>query len=347
MEISPQRQLFGTPEWLFEQDELLDRVRRIPGVRSAGWATFSPMSGRDRGAVVEVQGFNPQSERDRRIHLVTVSPDYFETIGMPLLGGRGFTSRDSSTGRKVAILSESAVRFYFGNANPIGRNVRFTNYQRNDLDYEVAGVVKDVRHDSLREAASRFIYLPIPQSADRINRLALVVRCTGDALTFAAPVRKQVERSRHALLIHNVSTIQKDIEQTLIQERLVAALSATFGSVALVLAGIGLYGILAFAVARRTNEIGIRMALGATKPAIVRLVVAEALALAASGIAMGAPAVFALGRITGALLYGVEPFDPAVLASASSLILAFAALAAVVPGRRASQLDPVSALRRD
>jgi hypothetical protein len=215
------------------------------------------------------------------------------------------------------------------------------------LNYEVVGVVKDIRHDSLREPASRFIYLPILQSVDRINRLALVVRCTGGALTFAGPVRKQVEGARHALLIHNVSTIQKDFEQTLIQERLVAALSATFGTVALVLVGIGLYGILAFAVARRTNEIGIRMALGATKRAMVWLVLAESLALAASGLVIGAPAVLALGRITGALLYGVEPLDPIVLAGAASLVLVFAALAAVVPARRASLLDPMSALRRD
>jgi predicted permease len=308
---------------------------------------MSPLSGRDRGAIVEVPGFTPRTETDKHIHLAAVSPNYFDVLGVPLLVGRDFTARDGAGAPKVAIINETAARFYLAGANPIGREIRFTNYPGRDMLYEVAGVVKDAKHDSMREAAQRFIYLPIPQSADRINRLTLAVRYSGDAIAFAAPIRREIQRARSTLLVANVSTMERQIAQSLIRERLVAALSTTFGAVALVLVGIGLYGILAYAVTRRTNEIGIRMALGATRRGVVWLVLREALALAAGGIAIGLPMVLALGRTAKALLYGVTPFDPAAFSAAALLLVVFTVLAAIVPGRRASLLDPMSALRRD
>ncbi|MBI1790530.1 MAG: ABC transporter permease [Acidobacteria bacterium] len=347
MEVTPERRLFGSSEWLAMQTDILDRVRRIPGVRSVSWATMNPLSGRDRGAVLEVPGFVPRTEADKDIHLAAVSPEYFDTLGVPMLLGRGFSARDHGGAPKVAILNVTAARFYFGNANPIGLKVRFTNYPGRDLLYEVVGVVGDARHDSLREPPPRFIYLPIPQSVDRINRLALAARCSGDAIHFAAPVRRQIQSVRSTLLIANVSTMEKQIEQSLLRERLVAALSTTFGTVALVLACIGLYGILAYAVTRRTNEIGIRMALGATKSGVVWMVLREAFALAGAGIVIALPGVLALGQITKASLYGVEPVDPIAFASAAFLLLLFTALAAALPGRRASLLNPTSALRRE
>ena len=143
MEVMPERQMLGTSEWLGMQTEILDQVRRIPGVRAASWATMNPMSGCDRGAVLEVPGFVPRSERDKHIHLAAISPEYFDTLGVPLLLGRGFTARDNGSAPKVAILNETAARFYFGAASPIGEKVRFTNYPSRDLLYEIAGVVRD------------------------------------------------------------------------------------------------------------------------------------------------------------------------------------------------------------
>jgi predicted permease len=347
MEIAPERNLHGSSEWLAMQAHILERVRQISGVRSAGWATMHPISGRDRGALIEVPGFVPQSEADKQIHLAAVSPEYFHTLGVPMLLGRGFTAGDHGSASKVAILNETAARFYFGDENPIGRKVRFTNYPSRDLLYEVAGVVRDTIHDNVREPASRFIYLPIPQSVDPINRLALAARCFGDAISFAAPIRRQIQNVRSTLLVTNVSTIEKQIEQALLRERLVATLSIAFGSVALMLASIGLYGILAYAVTRRTNEIGIRMALGAPRSGVVWMILREGFALAALGIFVGVPVVLAIGQVTKALLYGVEPFDPFALVSAALLLLVLAGVAAVLPGRRASLLDPSTALRRE
>jgi predicted permease len=347
MEVAPERQLNGSSEWLTLQAEVLERIRQIPGIRAAGWATMNPISGRDRGAIVEVPGFTPQSELDKNIHLAAVSPEYFETLGVSLLLGRGFGSGDRGGSPKVAILNETAARFYFGNSNPIGRKVRFINYPERDLLYEVVGVARDIVHDEIRESASRFIYLPIPQSVDRINRLALAARCSGDAIALAAPVRRHIQSARATLLITNVSTMENQIAHSLLWERVVASLSTVFGAVALALAGIGLYGLLAYGVTRRTNEIGIRMAVGATGSGVVRMIMREALVLAGGGILMAVPLVLLVGRISKTVLYGVAPLDLSTLGSAALVLISCSALAAALPARRASSLDPSSALRRE
>ncbi|MCU1275661.1 MAG: hypothetical protein JWO48_3092, partial [Bryobacterales bacterium] len=349
MEVAPERTLFGKPEWSALQTEILDRVLRIPGVRSASWSTMTPLSGRDRGEMLDVPGFVPRTETDKAIHLVSVSPNYFATLGAPLVLGRAFTARDGGSATKVAILNETAARFYFGSADPIGKTVRFETVRfarrYGHPVYEIIGVAKDAKHQSLRDQPWRFLYIPIGQTIDNVGRLALSVRCSGEAMVLAAPIRKVVQSTRSGLLITNVSTMEKQVERSLIRERLVSTLSTAFGALALVLACIGLYGVLAYAVTRRTSEIGIRMALGATKSGIVWMILREAAALAISGIAVGIPAVLALGRISRALLYGVESFDLPTFACALLVLLVFAAIAGIVPARRAGRLDPMSALR--
>ena len=347
MEVAPERQLHGTPQWFAAQAEILDRVRRLPGVRQAGWATYNPMSGRGRGATLEIPGFAPGSSSDMDVSLAALSPGYLETLGVPLLMGRAFTPRDDAAAPKVAILNETAARFYFGDRSPLGRKVRFANYPDPNLIYEVVGVVRDVKHDTLREQPRRLIYVPVLQSVDRVNRLALSIRASADPASLAAPVRQAVLDVRSTLLITNVFTMENLVRQSLRKERLIAALSLAFGLLALALACIGLYGILAYAVTRRTNEIGIRMALGATRSATVWMVLREALTLAALGIAFGLPAVLAVAQFTKALLFGVEPLDPLALFAAAALLLTFASLAGFIPARRASRLDAMSALRSD
>jgi hypothetical protein len=198
------------------------------------------------------------------------------------------------------------------------------------------------RHSHVGSCAGK-----IPQSVDRINRLALAVRTAGDAMALAAPVRRELRRVASSLLITNVSTIEKQVQLSLMKGRLVSTLSVAFGALALVLVCIGLYGLLAYAVARRTNEIGIRMALGAARQGMVWFVLKEALILAACGIVIGTPVSLFLGGMTKALLYGVEPFDVRALTMTASLLFAFAVLAAAVPARSASRLDPMAALRID
>jgi predicted permease len=354
MEIAPERTLFGKPDWLALQTEILDGVRRVPGVRSASWSTMTPLSGRDRGEILDIPGFVPRSETEKIIHLVSVSPEYFTTLGVSLVLGRAFEASDAGSAAHVAILNEAAAKFYFGSADPIGKTVRFpkvrfpaAKFARSGGDpvYTIVGVAKDAKHQNLRDQPWRFIYIPIRQAIDNIGRVALSVRCSGDAMIFAVPVRKIVQSTRSGLLITNVSTIEKQVERSLLRERLVSTLSTAFGALALVLACIGLYGILAYAVTRRTSEIGIRMALGATKSGMVWMILREAAALTIGGIAVATPAVVALGRISNTLLYGVESFDLPAFACALLVLLVFAAIAGMVPARRAGRLNPMSALR--
>jgi predicted permease len=343
MEVAPERELFGKPEWLALQAVILERVGRLPAVRSASWSTMTPLSGRDRGVIVEIPGFAARGEMEKTVHMVSVSPEYFGTLGAPLVLGRAFTARDGGGAAKVAIFNETAARFYFGHENPIGKKVGLANHR--ERVYEVIGVVKDAKHQSLRDEPWRILYLPIGQAVDRINRLALTVRCAGDPMAMARSVSTTVQNARSTLLITNVSTMEKQVERSLIRERLVATLSIAFGALALVLACIGLYGVLAYAVTRRTSEIGIRMALGATSGRVVWLILREALALTTMGIVIAIPAVAALEKLSGALLYGVGKFDAAAFGGALAALLVFAAIAGIVPARRAGRLDPMCALR--
>jgi predicted permease len=345
MEMSPERQALGSAQWLAAETEMLDRVRRIPGARSASWATMNPMGGRDRGARLEIPGFTARAPRDNDIHMAVVSPGYFETFGVPLLLGRAFTERDGATAPKVAIVNEAAARFYFGDTMPLGRKVRFTNYPAADAIYEIVGVVKDFRHDSFREQVSRFIFLPIPQSVERINRLSLAVRCSGDAASYTAVVTRELRGVRPELVLTNVATVEQQVEDSLRRERLMSALATAFGALALALACIGLYGTLSYAVARRTSEIGIRMALGATSGSMIWLVLREAVMLASAGVLLGMPAVVGVARLSRELLFGVSGFDLPTLAGVFAVMLVAATVAGFVPARRAGRLDPMSALR--
>lgn len=345
MEVTPERQWYGTPHWLTAQNEVLERVQRIPGVRSAGWSWTAPLSGRDRGTLVDVPGFTPRSETELSIHFNPVSPEYFDTIGMSLSAGRGFTHSDDRNAPLAAVLNETAARFYFGGANPLGRKLQVRTEPGKPV-YEIVGLVKDIRHASVRGQQNwRFLFVPIAQSMDHTNRLTLSVRCLRNSAAFAEPVRKELRGVDSSLLINNVSTIEDRVRLSLMRERLVSALSAAFGAVTLLLACIGLYGILAYGVARRTNELGIRMALGATGNSMMWLVLREALALAAGGVILGLPAVIGLERLSRSLLYGVDTVDIVALCLAALLLLAFAAAAALIPARRAGSLDPAGALR--
>ena len=225
---------------------------------------------------------------------------------------------------------------------------RFTNYPDRDLRYEVVGVVRDTIHDKIARVRllASFIFRFLNQWIESTGLpLPCAARCTATGL--AEPVRRQIQSIRSTLLITNVSTMEKQVEQALLRERLVASLSTAFGTVALVLASIGLYGILAYAVTRRTNEIGIRMALGATRSGVVWMILQEGLALVGAGILIGVPVVLAIGRFVRASLYGVEPFDPTTYASVALMLVVWAAVAAILPGRRASLLHPSIALRRE
>jgi predicted permease len=347
MEVAPERALFGKPAWMALQTEILDSVRKIPGVLSASWSTMTPLSGRDRSILVDIPGFVPAVGTDRIVHLISVSPEYFGTLGTPVVAGRKFLARDGHDAPSVAILNEASAAFYFGKSNAIGKQIRFANQPSNPPAYEVIGVVKDTKHQNLRDQPWRFVYLPIEQSVDRINRLALSVRYSPGAPTPPTQVMKEIKKANSTLLITNVSTMEQQVEHSLVAERSVSVLSTAFGILALVLACIGLYGILAYTVSRRTTEIGIRMALGATRAGMIWSIVHESINLTIFGLVLAIPGQLTLGRISRSLLFGIQAFDVAASGVVVLILLAVALIAGLGPGLRAGRLHPMSALRTD
>jgi predicted permease len=346
MEIAPERELAGTERWLQAQRTLLERVRRVPTVRAAALTTLSPLSGRDRGVLIDVPGFVPQSDSDRDIHLTSVSDGFFETFRMPLVAGRTFQSSDDAAAPRVAILSEAAARLYFGKRDPIGAKFKFWR-QRVQDSYEVVGVVRNSKLESLREEPVRMAYLPASQSIDRMRGQVLTVSTTSDPMPLAGALRAELLAGMPSLLITNVSTVERQLDATLLTERLVTTLAVCFAGLALVLASIGLYGVLAYAVARRANEIGIRIALGASARRVTGMVMRDALTTVAAGIVAGIPAVMVLARFAKAILFGVKPADPGSIAAAGALLLAVGAASALVPAWRATRVDPVTALKNE
>jgi predicted permease len=273
-----------------------------------------------------------------------ITPGYFETMGIPVVLGRAFAAADGGTAPRVAVLNETAARFYFGARNPVGVSIRFP-FGKEKPPYQIVGVVKDSRHNSLREEVPRLIYLPVFQAIDELRSLTLAVRTAGDPAALAPTLSQEARTGGPDILIADVATLTSQVDQSLLEERLVSTLASFFGMLALLLASIGLYGTMSYSVARRTNEIGIRMALGASGTGVVRLVVRDAVLMIAAGMAIGVPAAVAGGRYVRSQLFGLSPADPLTLALACLALAAVALLAGYLPARRASRVDPMTALR--
>jgi predicted permease len=327
--------------------DVLARTERLPGVRSATLTTLSPLGSRDRGVRVEISGFTAGSDRDRGIRLNQVSPGYFQTFGVSMAQGRSFSDADHETAPKVALLNEEAVRFYFGDRNPLGAHVRFGQREGLSAPYEIVGVVKDGRNRNLREADTRTIYLPITQARDRLERLTLAVRAEGKPAELTGAIRNELRAIGPEIMLTNIATLNEQVDQSLMQERLVATLSLFFGLLALLLASIGLYGVMSYDVARRTQEIGIRMALGANANRVVRLVLRETLGWVVLGVALGLGAALATTSWVESMLFRLKPRDPLTIGVAALVLLVVAAIAGYLPARRAARVDPLVALRHE
>jgi predicted permease len=275
-----------------------------------------------------------------------VTPRFFETMGIPLRLGRDFSSQDLPGAPKVAIVNERFVRQFFGGRNPIGKHVGVGG---KTADLEVAGVIGDTKYRNLRGAPPATVYLPIDQ-LDLKGRpgsmpRTLHVRTSADLESMATLIEQQARALDRNLPITTVSAFAKIIDAQLVRERLIATLSGFFGAVAMLLACFGLYGVMAYSVQRRTGEIGIRIALGAAGGTVTRMVMRDSLAMVLAGVAAGVPMALWLSKLVKSLLFGVEPGDASVLAAATLLLVAVAALAAYLPARRAARIEPTVALR--
>jgi predicted permease len=324
----------------------IERVREVPGVTSASASIMNPLSGWQRGVSIAILGPHQGTEKDRGIAINEVTDGYFETVGIRLLAGRVFTPRDRSGSLPVVILNETAARAYFGAETPLGRKVRLPG-QRVADDLEIVGVVADARYKDLRTPDERMAYLPMEQAIDPITGALVTVRGDADVTRLLPSIRTVATQTVPGAFITGVATMEQQVEMSLVRERMLALLAGFFAALALMLACIGLYGVMAYRVARRTREIGIRIAIGARQQSVVWMMVRETLLLVIVGAALGTLTSLAANRYIAGQLFGVTPRDPVAIAVALSVLGIVTMAAGYVPARQASRIDPVRALRAE
>ena len=323
------------------QDEMLRRVRATPGVERAGMATNAPIAG---GRNIEV-GLDADGQAvTRALVLAGITPDYLAAIGISLVGGRDFTAHDDSTSERVAIMSETVAQRAFPGRNPIGAMIRIRTDSVRSL--RVVGVARDTKMFGLRGRHVAVVYAPVTQTGPW-PFLGLAVRMPDGADQLTRRITQEIEAASPGVRIRKVSSMRTEVRDSMFTERLTASIAMLFGGLALVLAAIGIYGVVAFNVALRTNEIGVRMALGAHRGDILGLVLRSALSLVGAAVLIGGPLAFMAGQALRAQLFGVSAHDPLLLLTALGTLVAVALLATSVPARRATRIDPLVALRAD
>jgi predicted permease len=342
LSLDPSLNGYGENETRQFYQRLVERLESLPGIRSASLARVSPLTGGGMRRTTSIKGYQPVANEDMNMNLNFVGPRYFETMGIPLLQGREFSPRDSQAAPRVAVINETMARRFWPNESPLGKRIGFG--APSPLDVEVIAVARDGKYRTLRDQGLSTVYLSYLQEP-RAFEMSLHLRITGNPDGMVASVRHAVAELDKNLPIFNVRTLAEQVEASLVPERMLSVLSSFFGLLALLLAGIGLYGVMAYRVARRTREIGIRMALGAKRGSVLTLVLRESLLLVLIGLALGLGAALWATRVISSMLYDISATDPVTLLSVSLMMTAVAILASFLPALRATQVDPVTALR--
>jgi predicted permease len=324
--------------------QLTHDLASLPGAQSAAVCVVPPLTFDEWDNSVTVESYVSKPGEDMNPWVNFVSPEFFHTLRIPLFEGRDFSEQDAAGTPKVAIVNRKFAHHYFGDRPALGRHIGRGSDPGTKTDIEIIGVVGDTKYQTVKAEIPREVYFPYLQNAWAAQMTAYVRTDIPPAQMF--PVLRAAVRQRDANLpVYQMKTEERQRDDSLSVERLAATLAMAFGVLATVLAAVGLYGVMAFLVARRTREIGIRMAMGAVTGNVVWLVLREVLLLAGMGIAIGLPPALLLTRLLAAQLYGVTPNDPSVIARAVVGIAATAAVSAYIPARRATRIDPMTALR--
>jgi len=324
-------------------NDVRERFAAIPGVASAGLAGGSMISGEDQ-MPISLPGAQP----DINNRYLTVGPRFLTTMKVPILVGRDIDEHDRTTSQKVAVVNEQFAKLNFHGENPLGRHLLLWGVTGTVVrDMEVVGVVKNASYGNVKREIPPVVYMPFNQGHPLPNEMTFALRVSGDPLAFVDTVRQVVHQADASLPLFHVRTQQAEIDDQVRQETILAELCSAFAVLALTIACVGLYGTISYAVARRTGEIGIRMALGAQRRPVLWLVLREVLALAVGGLAISVPVALGTSRFIGSFLFGMKPNDPLALGLAVIILLLAALLAGGIPARRASQIDPMTALRHE
>jgi predicted permease len=342
--IDPALSGYSKERTQFLYQELGLKLRGVPGVESAAFAVVRLLDNDEWDSSIAVEGYEPKPGENMSPFFNGISPGYFATLGLPLVEGRDILPSDIASKHKVGIVNEKFVKTYFGNRRAVGRHFGFGGDPGTKTDLEIIGVVKNAKYTNMRDEIPMQDFVPYEQM-DSLTSVTFYVRTRLDADQMFAAIRRAVRELDVNMPIFAMRTLDVQLDQSLNTERLIAFLAAVFGLLATLLAAIGLYGVMAYNVGRRTREIGIRMALGAHGRAVTWLIMREALLLLGVGVVVALPAAWGLTRFVQSQLYGIAPNDPLSLAAATFSIALVAVLAGYVPALRATRIDPIRALR--
>jgi putative ABC transport system permease protein len=319
---------------------LVQRVESTPGVRSASLSACGLGSNCRSLSDVTIEGYDPAPGESVQFLENRVTPGYFTTVGIELLQGRQFGDRDTADTRQVAVVDEAAVRRYFGGRSPLGKR-----FGHQALDFEIVGVVSDARTLNLTEESAPIAYYPLAQPV--VFARSIDVRAAGDPEALSRSVQGVLAAVEPNLVVERVTTMDAQLEENIAQQQLVAYVTTAFGLLAVLLASIGLYGVMSYAVVRRAADVGVRMAIGARPIDVTGLILADGMRLVIAGIVIGFIVALAAGRLIETIVFGVSPFDPVTYVAVVATLIAVAFTACYVPSRRAALVDPMTALRAE
>jgi predicted permease len=338
MSIRPELSGYGGSRGAQLYQDLYQRFSALPGVKSVTLSMDTPLGGVSYTTGASRPGLSDVIE----VSVNSVGPRFFETMGIPIRMGRDVSPLDNDRGPQVTVISESVARGLFRGRSPLGEQITI-----GESSMEIVGVAKDTRYQGLRAPAQPMVYRPYLQMPDFWEELFFGIRTVGDPESIVPAIRRELRNAAPNVPAFSQSTLEEQVDATLVQERMVSTLSAWFGVFALLLAAVGLYGRFDYAVLERTREIGIRLALGAQRPVVFWTILREVLGLVLCGIAVGLPLAMASARAIQSLLYGLPPFDPWTLTAVVFTIVGAAAVAGYIPARRASRVDPMESLRHE
>src|SRR5581483_1989386 len=341
-EIDAQRSGYEGARMIALLRDLTDRMKQIPGVVAVTSSENGIFSGTESGSTLQAERFVARADSDTLVASDVVGADYFRSTGAHILQGRDIEARDNETSPKVAVVNETAARYFFQNGEAIGRHL-----QMDSVSWEIVGIVSDIEQTGVRQPPVRRIYGPIVQQKNTPLEFKLEIRVAGDPGRLVTPVRQALLAADPSLAIFSVDPLNELIRDSIAKDRLVATLVSAFGILTLILAALGLYGVMAYATARRTGEFGLRMALGAAPSAVERMVLREAILLTGFGMAIRLPVALAATRLVRGQLFGISFFDPPSIGLATVVLSVSAALAAFIPALRASRVAPLEAIRAD
>jgi predicted permease len=325
-------------------NQLAEQISGLPGVRAVTSSKNGLFSGNESADSIKVEGYSSKNDDDLTAAFDEVSPNYFHGVGIPMLLGRDIGLQDTETSPRVAVINETMARFYFGQTNPIGRKFIIDD-PGSKGPVEIVGVARDARDHKLKGKVDRRFYVPLSQSMGMIPVVVFVVRTVGNPVAVAEAARKQLKNLDANIPVNNIRSLNELTEKSISDQVLIARLSSFFAALALLLAAIGLYGILSYSVAGRTREIGVRMALGAQRGSVLSMVLREAGRLVLLGIVIGIPAAMLASRLFSSMLFGLKATDPLSMVLVVIVLLAITLLASYIPARRATKVDPMIALR--